>query len=249
MGFMRRLRAAWRVARGSPEAGSEEAFWDDWVRRVRATARDTSLPYLGSEWGYEEDFLAMLRKYADGAQRALEIGCGGGRITATAATLFAHVDAADVSHEMLRACASAVPASNVSLHKLDGFTLKEFGDATIDSVYAHDVFVQLASVEVYPYLVEMLRVLRPGGIGIASFYDFATRFELFKALTLRDWAARRSARRRRLHFVTDEMIDLMLKDVGAEVVERQKTASFFIVAFRRIPAAHNGLTERGVLTG
>ena len=239
MGVVTRLHAIWRAAQGEPEPGSEEAYWDDWVRSVRSSGRGAGHPYLGTEWGHEEGFVSVLRKYADPAQRALEIGCGGGRITATAAPLFAHVYAADVSQEMLRECASAVAAHNVSLHKLDGFTLKEFRDDSVDFVYAHDVFVQLASIETYPYLVEILRVLRPGGIGVASFYDFVSRFELFKQRALRDWAARRSARRRRLHFVTEEMLNVMLTDVGAEVVDSQKSASFFIVVFRKISTTHN----------
>jgi SAM-dependent methyltransferase len=245
MGVVQTLYATWRAVRGTPQPGSEEAYWDEWVRRVRACGQDAGQPYIGTEWGHEEGFLSTLRKYADPTRRALEIGCGGGRITAMAAALFAHVDAADVSQEMVRACASAVTAKNVSFHKLDGVTLKEFGNDTVDCVYAHDVFVQLASVEVYPYLMEMLRVLRPGGIAVASFYDFVTRFELFKTHTLRDWAARRSARRRRLHFVTEEMIDLMLRDLGAEIVDAQKTASFFIVVFRKAAAARNGHSRNG----
>ena len=231
MSMRRRLRQLVHAIRRSPAAISEEAYWDQYVRTRRSSPSPG--PYVGSEWGNEEDFLSLLRQYADSGKRAIEVGCGGGRITATAASLFAHVHAADCSQEMVRECRAAISAPNVSFHKLDGFTLKEFADQSVDCVYSHDVFVQLSSFEVYPYLAEITRVLRPQGIGVISFYDFVTRFDMFKQRSLQYWAARRSARHRRLHFVTQEVIRLMLTDVGAEVVEAQ-TRTFLTVVFRKV---------------
>jgi SAM-dependent methyltransferase len=228
-----RLRELSRTLRGLPPVGREESYWDAYVRRLRSSGRLAAQPYVGSDWRNEAGFLAVLRQYARPEQRALEIGCGGGRITATAAALFAHVHAADVSEEMLGECRAATTARNVSFHKLDGFTLKEFGDQSLDHVFAHDVFVQLSSVEVYPYLAEMVRVLRPGGLGVVSFYDFVTRFEMFRQCSLRCWTSRASAKKRRLHFVTEEMIRLMLTDVGAEMVDVQKGV-FLVVVFRKV---------------
>ena len=100
-------------------------------------------------------------------------------------------------------------------------------------MYSHDVFVQFASVETYPYLREIMRVLKRDGIGVISFYDFVTRFDLFQENSLRLWATRRSAHGRRLHFVTEEMLQLMLLDVGAEVIEMHKEA-FLTAVFRRV---------------
>jgi 2-polyprenyl-3-methyl-5-hydroxy-6-metoxy-1,4-benzoquinol methylase len=231
MSMREKLHQLVHAIRRSPAVISEEAYWDQYVRTQRSSPCQG--PYVGSEWGNEEDFLSLLRRYADTGKRALEIGCGGGRITATAASLFAHVYAADCSQEMLRECRAAIRAPNVSFHKLDGFTLKEFADQSVEYVYSHDVFVQLSSVEVYPYLAEITRVLRPRGIGVTSFYDFVTRFDMFRQRSLQSWTARRSARHRRLHFVTQEMIQLMLTDVGAEVVEAQ-TSTFLTVVLRKV---------------
>jgi SAM-dependent methyltransferase len=228
---LRLRRVLSRVIRGRA-VPTEEAYWDEYVRRLRS--RPDRGPYVGTEWGNEQEFLSLLRQYAHPKHRALEIGCGGGRITATAATLFEHVYAADISQEMLQECRAAIIAPNVTFHKLDGFTLKEFADASVEHIYAHDVFVQLSSVEVYPYLTEITRVLTPRGIAVISFYDFVARLEMFRQCSLRLWAARRSAHHRRLHFVTEEVLRVMLSDVGTEVVEMQKRA--FLTVVLRKPA-------------
>jgi ubiquinone/menaquinone biosynthesis C-methylase UbiE len=107
---------------------------------------------------------ALLKKYADAEKEALEIGCRGGRIAATGVRLFKNVRAEDLSGEMLRKSRETVTSSNVSYHKLDGFALKGFSDSSLDFVYSHVVFVQLSSLQVYPYLMEIQRVLKKGGV-------------------------------------------------------------------------------------
>jgi ubiquinone/menaquinone biosynthesis C-methylase UbiE len=173
-----------------------------------------------------------LKKYASPSSQALEIGCGGGRVTATGVTLFNHVCAADLSAEMLRKCTQAVPAANVTFHKLDGFTLSEFADSSMDFVYSHDVFVQLSSMQVYPYLMEIKRVLKTGGSAMVSCYDIVDRFDLFKDTSLKLWNARQFPIYRRLHFVTEDMLRRMLSDLELEVLEVQK-GRFITVALRK----------------
>jgi ubiquinone/menaquinone biosynthesis C-methylase UbiE len=215
------------------EADDEEFFWDQYVKNWERSDRLNKEQYVGSEWEYETDFLALLRKYASPDSEALEIGCGGGRITASGVQLFKHVYAADLSAEMLRKCRQAVAGSAVSFHKLDGFTLREFADSSVDFVYSHDVFVQLSSMQVYPYFVEIGRVLRCGGLGLISCYDFVDQFELFKQTSLKFWNRRTFlGHKRRLHFLTEDMIRTMLSDVGFEIQEIQKSR-FLTVAFRR----------------
>lgn len=215
----------------SPDPDTEEAFWDGYMRKLRARGT-RSYPYVGCDWHNEEDFLSLLQQHAVPGARALEIGCGGGRITVAAAKLFAHVHAGDVSGEMLHECEAAVTAPNVSFHKLDGFTLQEFADGSMDHVYAHDVFVQLSSIQVYPYLREIRRVLAPGGIGLVSCYDFVAQFEKFREISLHFWHARRPGTHRRLHFLTQEMLLAMLSDVGVEMLQVHR-GTFLSVVFRK----------------
>jgi ubiquinone/menaquinone biosynthesis C-methylase UbiE len=149
-------------------AVNEELFWNQYVDDWEKSDKSKDVRYLGTEWQHEEDFLSLLQKYASSEKEALEIGCGGGRITASGVKLFKHVYATDISEQMLRKSKETITASNVSFHKLDGFTLKDFADGTIDCVYSHDVFVQLSSIQVYPYFMEIERVLKDGGIGLVS---------------------------------------------------------------------------------
>lgn len=234
--YVRKFRKLPHVVRQLASNGSyavnEELFWDQYVQEWEKSDRNKEQQYLGNEWKNEEDFLALLEKYSAPEKSALEIGCGGGRITARGVKLFKHVYAADLSEEMLRKSRQAVGSANVSFHKLDGFTLNEFADGTLDYVYSHDVFVQLSSIQVYPYLREIKRVLRPGGIGLVSVYDFVGQFELFKQWSLKFWNERKLPVYRRLHFLTEEMLRVMLSDLGLQVLEAQRK-KFLTVAFRK----------------
>jgi ubiquinone/menaquinone biosynthesis C-methylase UbiE len=123
---------------------------------------------------------------------------------------------------MLRKTKEVIRVPNVSFHKLDGFTLKEFADGCLDFVYSHDVFVQLSSVQVYTYFLEIERVLKTGGVGLVSFYDFVDRFDMFRTTSVKLTAARSGPGARRLHFVTEEMIRTMLADTRLVPMEIQK---------------------------
>ena len=211
-------------------AVNEELFWNQYVNDWEKSEKSKDVPYLGTEWKHEEDFLSLLQKYASSGKEALEIGCGGGRITATGVKLFKHVYATDISEQMLRKSKETITASNVSFHKLDGFTLQDFADGSIEYVYSHDVLVQLSSIQVYPYFKEIKRVLKDGGIGLVSCYDFVDQFELFKEWSLKFWNERKPPVYRRLHFITEEMLRAMLKDLELQVLEVRKDR-FLIVVF------------------
>jgi ubiquinone/menaquinone biosynthesis C-methylase UbiE len=230
--YFRRVRARLnRPPANVYRAVDEEDFWDDYVKRWQNSADSRAGIYLGSDWQYAEEFLALLKQYASLDKDALEVGCGGGRITAPAITLFRHVFASDLSNEMLQHCRATLGNSLVSFHKLDGFTLEKFADDSVDVVFAHDVFVQLSSIQVYSYLAEFRRVLRRGGVGLVSCYDFGDRFEMFKNISLKFWQ-RRMAAPRRLHFVTEEMLRLMLSDLALEMLNVHR-GRFLTVAFRK----------------
>ena len=206
--------------------------WDEYVREWEKSGETKSLKYLGNEWKGEEIFLSLLEKYALRGQRALEIGCGGGRVTSKGVEVFKRVYATDVSKEMLRKCQERVAAKNVSYHHLDGFTLDKFENDSIDCIYSHDVFVHFSSLQVYPYFEEMKRVLKKGGLGIVSFYNFRVHFNRFQEISRRFNTERVFPPHMRLHFITEEILRLMLEDLSLEIVEIEKE-NFLIVVFRK----------------
>jgi ubiquinone/menaquinone biosynthesis C-methylase UbiE len=233
LGEIRRfIRIARDIRHNVNLAANEELFWNHYVKEWERAEKNKDITYVGTEWKLEEDFLALLAKYASSDKKALEIGCGGGRVTSTGVKLFKHVYAADISDEMLRKSREVITTSNVSFHKLDGFTLKDFADDSLDYVYCHDVFVQISSVQVYPYLIEIKRVLKDGGVGLVSALDFVNRFDLFKEWSLKFWSRRWPPVYRRLHFLTEEMLRKMLEDLDLQVLELQKD-KFLIAVFRK----------------
>jgi len=211
---------------------NDDFWWDEYAKQWDQTEKPKRLKYLGNEWTGEEGFLSLLEKYSSPEFEALEIGCGGGRITASAAPLFKHVSAADISNEMLRKCREGIQAANVALHKLDAFTLKEFADESMDFVFSHDVFVHFSSLQVYPYLQEIKRVLRSQGIALISFFDFVDEFALFKETSLMFWRRRRFPTHMRFHFITEEMLRTMLSDLGLNVLETHRD-EYLILALRK----------------
>jgi SAM-dependent methyltransferase len=126
----------------------------------------------------------------------------------------------------------SVHATNLTWHELDGFTLRGFADSSVDFVFSHDVFVHFSSLQVLPYLREIWRVLRPGGLGLISFYDFSNSVDLFDSLSMDFWAQRRFPPHMRIHFLTEEMLRSLLDRTGFEILDLDRT-NFLIGAFRK----------------
>jgi SAM-dependent methyltransferase len=212
---------------------NNDVFWDQYVRVWERTEGWSAQAHVGDEWSGPQRFREVLAKYASKDYEALEIGCGGGRITETAVGLFGRVTATDVSREMLRKASESVKAPNVTFQRISGFSLGELPEGSKDVVYSHDVFVHFSAMQVYPYFLEIKRVLRTGGIGIISFRSYDLNFELFKGAALDLWRRKRFPPHMRNHFVTEEQIRLMLADAGLEVVEIEKQPERFLIAVFR----------------
>ena len=228
--ILRVLRSPRKIIQSLSYVINDEFYWDAYVRDWRKSGNGS--PHLGTEWKNEEPFVELLAKHASREHVALEIGSGGGRITAKAYALFKHVHAADISDAMLEQGRKTITAPNVTFHKLDGFTLSPFSDSSIDLVYSHDVFVHFSFLQVYSYFKEIRRLLKPGGIGIISFYDFYRQFDLFKQMSQRYYDQKRYPPHMRVHFVTLKMIHSMLKELGFELVESSE-GDFLVVVCRK----------------
>ena len=211
---------------------NNEDYWDEYVENWENSEENKGLRYLGNEWKNEEIFLSLLKKYSNRNYKALEIGCGGGRITSVAINLFKRIAATDVSKEMLRKCRETIRDQNITFHKIDGFTLNEFEDESVDFIFSHDVFAHFSSLQVYPYFQEIKRVLKRNGIGLVSFYNFRAHFGIFKKMSLDFNDQRKFPPHMRIHFITEEMLRIMLEDLKIEIIEIEKT-NFLIVVFSK----------------
>jgi ubiquinone/menaquinone biosynthesis C-methylase UbiE len=100
------------------------------------------------------------------AWRALEIGCGPGRLMKPLSRHFGEIHGVDVSDEMIRLARERlkdIPYAHV--HATHGASLASFADESFDFVYSYAVFQHIPSRDVVlSYLREICRVLKPGGI-------------------------------------------------------------------------------------
>lgn len=98
--------------------------------------------------------------------KALEIGCGPGRLMRPLSSNFEEIHGIDISDEMIRLAAEKLRGvENAYPHHTDKSDLSDFGDESFDFVYSYAVFQHIPSREVVlGYLAEARRVLKPGGI-------------------------------------------------------------------------------------
>ena len=103
--------------------------------------------------------------------RALEIGCGPGRLMKPLSRHFGEIYGVDVSDEMIRIASERLrDIPHARVEATNGATLSQFADESLDFIYSYAVFQHIPSREVVlSYMREAKRVLKPGGIFRAQF--------------------------------------------------------------------------------
>jgi ubiquinone/menaquinone biosynthesis C-methylase UbiE len=181
--FRGRAAGASQTAGGGPSMDEQllRQMRDDWDQRARSNARhyiqtaqdqweDRDF-FRSGEINVANEVMPEMHRICGGDRspldlRALEIGCGEGRMTRMLARIFGQVTAIDVSSEMIaRARSNLGDLGNVSLIHGDGCTLTGVGDETQDFAFSLAVFQHIPSREVISsYCREVRRVLRPGSL-------------------------------------------------------------------------------------
>ena len=152
---------------------------DDWNERAREDAH--YYVAFGSKEQDQEGFESTaaevvgaieweLKRFPRNANRrswrALEIGCGPGRLIKPLSRSFGEIHGVDVSDEMVRIAQDrlrGIPHAHV--HATNGASLNLFADESFDVVYSYAVFQHIPSRDVVlEYMRETRRVLKPGGI-------------------------------------------------------------------------------------
>ena len=159
---------------------------DDWNRRAREDAHyyagfggrgQSEAEFLSSASCVIEKLepeLARLPANANRrAWRALEIGCGPGRLMLPLSRNVGEIHGVDVSGEMValaRERLAHIPHAHV--HLTDGAGLPQFADESFDFIYSYAVFQHIPDREiVLDYLRYIRRVLKPEGIFRGQFND------------------------------------------------------------------------------
>jgi ubiquinone/menaquinone biosynthesis C-methylase UbiE len=107
----------------------------------------------------------QLRQYGlEGYCKAVELGCGDGRLTLSIAREFKAVEALDISKERLARARQQVDLRNIEWRLIDGPPIPA-ESATADLVISTHVIQHIANLAVVKeYFAESFRVLRPGGV-------------------------------------------------------------------------------------
>lgn len=170
----RAIRAVHRLRRRGGEPTIAET-WDLYAKNRRWQDR------VGDEWNKPSmigmalapeqivPFLVgeVFRPYLGTPTLLIEIGAGGGRFTDPLLEFCDRVVATDTSPTMVDILRSRFPdRTNLDTLLLDGSGLGQISDNSADAVFSYGVFVHLQHWDIYNYLTETFRVLRPGGKAI-----------------------------------------------------------------------------------
>jgi len=168
----------------SPERAVSNRMRDDWNRRAKEDAN--YYVAFGRRDQNEDDFYATATEVIAGlewemkhlgptanprARRALEIGCGPGRLVKLMSPRFGEIHGVDVSDEMIGLAKRRLSGiRHAHVHANDGSTLAQFADDSFDFVYSYAVFQHIPSRDVVlEYCREAYRVMKPGAILRAQF--------------------------------------------------------------------------------
>ena len=190
----------WWPFAAAPSDGGEPSMiargWDEYAKRWKpdrfAVLPGSRVEHLGDEWtaedvsgggttyGLEETTIShfskclsehVLDRYLPShSTEGLEIGPGGGRLTALLLPRTDVLHAADPSEGMLRRLTARF-AGHPSLrtYVTDGMTLPPLARGSLDFVASFDVFVHFEPRLVYWYLRQVVPLLKPGGIGLIHY--------------------------------------------------------------------------------
>lgn len=153
--------------------------WEDYARNYRGEPGK----FLGDEWsdpvsrGMDAspgEFLSridqeIITPFLGTVNVMLEIGSGGGRFTEVLLPKCNRLIATDVSPtmiELLKKRFSNHPKIEYVL--LDGSGLPQIKNNSIDAAFSYSVFVHIQHWDIYNYLMELNRVLIPGGKAVVQ---------------------------------------------------------------------------------
>jgi ubiquinone/menaquinone biosynthesis C-methylase UbiE len=151
---------------------------------------------LGEEWTTSPEWKqalideVLLQVIPEGGT-VLEIGPGGGRWSVVLAPRAERLVLVDVAQRVLDLSRERLgPLDTVSYILSSGADLPGVDDGSVDAVWSFDVFVHVAPLDQVPYLGEIARVLRAGGVAAIHHADGRNRGQLPSRL---GWRAPMSA--------------------------------------------------------
>jgi SAM-dependent methyltransferase len=161
LGDIDSLRRSWEAL------GRQDPLWAVLTDPARRGGRWDPAEFLSSgerEVAVVFARLAHIGVALSSSQRALDFGCGAGRLTQALATRFTHVDGVDIAGSMIDAAEGLNARSNVRFHHNTTADLTLFKSDTFSFVYSSIVLQHMHPSLALGYIVDFVRVLAPGGV-------------------------------------------------------------------------------------
>ncbi|MCW5912362.1 MAG: class I SAM-dependent methyltransferase [Cyclobacteriaceae bacterium] len=151
--------------------------WDEFGKKDPLWSILTHPDKIGNKWN-PEDFFKTGRKEIEGVwqyinslnikintNRALDFGCGIGRLTQALSSYFAKVDGVDIAPSMIRQANEYNKHQSIcSYHVNDKDNLQLFLDSTYDFIYSNIVLQHMDPVYAKKYIKEFYRLLTHSGV-------------------------------------------------------------------------------------
>jgi len=152
-----------------PEPTIDASYYVAYGRR-----RQSDAEFLAAATGVVNELeaeLGRLKAEERGNWRALEIGCGPGRLMRPMSRHFLEIHGVDVAGDAIRQARENLrDVPHAHPREIHGTSLEDFGDRSFDFVYSFALFPYIPSRElVLAFLREIHRVLRPGGLARLQF--------------------------------------------------------------------------------
>jgi SAM-dependent methyltransferase len=151
----------------------------DWNRRARSHAQfwvatghhESDATFAQSGESDAQALLSMLAPYHRASWRALEIGCGIGRLLKTLAPQFCYLHGVDVSGEMIRRSRQYLAGiGNVETTESSGTDLQQFTSGCFDLIYSYVAFQHMPEEVFGRYVNESNRLLKVDGYLLFQIY-------------------------------------------------------------------------------
>lgn len=203
-----------RSAAPAPSAAYARA-WDRQREEEARQAARRAASRTDEEWDrrvVERNFFeTYLQPCLTPLSRVLEIGAGRDVYTAWTAAEVAWMACVDVDEDSLeRARADLEDTPNLGFVRGDGRGLGGFVTGAFDVVLSCEAFRRLDQESIYLHLLEVRRVLRPGGRALLLFANLLDP-EGFKAFQT---AAQREGERERVSYLTPEAVRTLIEAAG-----------------------------------
>lgn len=172
--------------------------------------------------------------------RVLELGCGIGRIGRELAPHCRHWTGVDISENMIfHAGERMAHLENKAFHRLSRSSLDMLEDDSIDKAYSIAVFCHMDKEDLYLYMQELNRVVRPGGTIFVETWNLAHpigwRRWAYEPLV---WSGADQSRRKdvaRNQFCTAEEFELYVSYAGFEALANyNESQSVQIIAGKQL---------------